>query len=202
MLYASTGEELWPMFTLRLLIALAAVIFTAAEVHAQPASLPTEVGVGASVFVPRPDDWITDDLTERAADFRITKPLSRNFAVEALVTVGRRNERFSSLTEGLYLIQVRQRLARLDRRTLHWFLTYGAGGYYAFVKDQRRSAHSAYRTIDEPYNAFLGVAVQREIASHLAVRADAQIATVAYIPIGSRYSVGLSVPFGRYKGDD
>ena len=186
------------MFTLRLLIALVAMAFTAGEVRAQPARLPTEVGLGASVFVPRPDDWITDDLTEPAADFRITKTLSRNFAVEGLVAIGRRNEHFSSLTEGLYLLQVRQRLARVDRDTLHWFLTYGVGGYYAFVKDQRRSAHSTYRTIDEPYNAFLGVAVQREITSHLAVRADAQIATVVYIPIGSRYSIGLSVPIGSY----
>lgn len=186
------------MFTLRLLIALASVVLTAGAAHAQPATLPTEVAIGASVFVPRPDDWITDDLTEPAADFRVTKTLSRNFAVEGILTAGRRHERFSTLTEGLYLIQIRQRLVRLDRAQLHWFLTYGIGGYYAFVKDQWRSPDSSYRTIDEPYNAFLGLAFQRELSSHLAIRADAQIATVAYLPIGSRYAVGVSVPIGSY----
>lgn len=185
------------MFILRLLIAFAAAILPARAALAQPAALPTEAAIGASLFVPRPDDWSTDDLTEPSVDLRFTKPLSRNLAIEGILTAGRRAESLFSRTDGLYLIQIRQRLARFDRDTMHWFVTYGVGGYYAFVSD-KRVFDSNYRTIDEPYNAFLGIAVQREVSPHLAVRADAQLATVAYIPIGSRYSVGLAVPIGRY----
>jgi hypothetical protein len=50
-----------------------------------------------------------------------------------------------------------------------------------------------------PVFGVIGGGVQRSIAEHLAVRAQIDMLTVLFIPVGVRGSVGVVVPLGRAR---
>jgi hypothetical protein len=56
-----------------------------------------------------------------------------------------------------------------------------------------------YTTIDQPVAAVVGVGAQHAFARRIAFRADAQLVTVLYLPLGARLSAGVSIPFGPYR---
>jgi hypothetical protein len=95
---------------------------------------PPEVGIGGEHFFPTYGDWFTDSLRESSANLRVTLPFTPRFAFEAIGTVGRRGDEFYQRTEGLYFLQVKQRLRRNQLHRFQPFITYGAAGYYAHVK--------------------------------------------------------------------
>jgi hypothetical protein len=133
-----------------------------------------------------------------------------NFALEGLVTIGHRRDQHVTRTEGLYLIEVRQRLPRASRNDVQTFLTYGGVGYHArvtqepfvFVRPDGVSFPQRgwrYREFEWPYAAAFGVCAQWELHRHVAFRADAQVITFLWFPLGSRLSGGVSIPLGRYE---
>jgi len=170
---------------------------------------PAEIAVGISKLAPIYFDVPTDDLTQTTYDIRFTQPLTPRFAFEAIGTVGQRDTGYGTRTEGLYLLQIRQRLVRAEGSRLKPFLTYGAVGYHnhfaqkagEFTLPNGNVVHypaTTYHEVDAPLLTSIGGGVQYELGSHAAVRADLQLVTLLYIPVGTRASVGVSIPFGSY----
>src|SRR5262245_53897391 len=96
--------------TVRLLIALTLASLSAAPAFAQnpPTRGPIEASIGIGRMVPR-------------------------FAVEGFGTAGRRATEYFRRTEGLYGVQIRQRLLPRPTGSFQPFVTYGAAGDYAHV---------------------------------------------------------------------
>ena len=171
---------------------------------------PAEIAVGVSRLAPIYFDLSTDDLTQATLDIRFTQPLTPRFAFEAIGTVGHRDTGYGTTTEGLYLLQIRQRLVRAEGTRLKPFLTYGVVGYHGHFKqpardftlpngDVFRSPATTYHEVDAPLLTSIGGGVQYQVGSHAAIRADVQLVTLLYIPVGTRTSVGVSIPFGSYS---
>lgn len=191
-----------------LLLACGAILCGTPDVVLAQARPPFEFGVGFGGVATVPyEDILGDGPTAPAIDVRTTAPLTPRFAVEGVFTVGRSSTDYYRRTEGLFLIQVRQRLASATRGAFHGFLTYGATGYWArvsqkevrFVDDAGQlqvSPGFQYTEIDEPVVAVLGGGVQYALGRRAAIRADAQYVTFVYIPLGVRFSGGVSVPLG------
>ena len=75
---------------------------------------------------------------------------------------------------------MRQRIVLVDGRRGYVFATYGAAGY-------------AYRGSFESVIAGLfGLGLHHRVTGHLAFRSDLQLVTLHVIPIGARFTVGLS----------
>src|SRR5262245_34883428 len=96
----------------RLLIPLTLAGLSAAPVFAQNPSPrgPVEVSVGLGRMIPTFGDFTTEDMTEPSLDLRLTVPFTRRFAIESFGTVGQRGSEYFKRTEGLYGVQIRQRL--------------------------------------------------------------------------------------------
>ena len=46
--------------------------------------------------------------------------------------------------------------------------------------------------------AVVGGGLQYDLTSRVAIRADAQVVSILYYPVGTRASVGVTIPLGRY----
>lgn len=189
------------------LLALIGLASTAADSQAQTSHPPPELGVGATWLLPRHGaDYVTDEMTKPNAAVRFTMPFARNFAVEGLVTMGQQDEDPRQRTEGLYVVQIKQRLPGFEQRPLQMFITYGVVGYYAHVV-QREVEYSngqrvpgfSYSELEEPLATQFGIGIQRRLTSRLATRADAQLLTLLTLPLGCSFSTGVSVALGRYS---
>jgi hypothetical protein len=171
---------------------------------------PPEVGVGVTRFLPTFGDFDTDSLTEGSADLRVTLPFTPRFAFEAIGTIGQRRNEFWNRTEGLYLMQIRQRLRRTDTSPFQPFITYGAVGYYAHVTQRElripqpgggmyTSPATTYDEMEQPIATAVGVGFQQRLGSQVAIRADTQLVTFLFLPLGMRFSTTVSLPLGRYS---
>ena len=168
---------------------------TALNVTGEPAGRPpVELGVGVNGIRIADIDFLQPRVAGPALDLRATVPLTARFAVEALVTIDRATNSYERRDEGLYTLQIKQRIARVSTARTHVFLTYGATGNYARVSATRY----AYTEADPPVFATVGAGVERTLGRYLGVRVDAQVMTVLYLPLAVRVSAGLSIPFGRY----
>jgi hypothetical protein len=182
----------------------------AAQQPPQARRPPPEVGVGVTRFFPIYADSSTDSLDEGSADLRVTLPFTPRFAFEGIGTIGQRGNEYWSRTEGLYLMQIRQRLRRTGSSPFQPFITYGAAGYYAHVAQRdvtipQRGGGSyiipadSYNEVDEPFAIAVGAGFQQRLAGYAAVRAEAQLLTFLYLPLGYRFSTSVSIPLGRYS---
>ena len=199
-------------------MAIAAMTFLCAAnatfADAQPPPLPRrpppEIGVGFTRFFPTFGDFVTEDLSEPSADVRITVPLSRHFAFEAIGTIGQRGNQYWERTEGLFLLHIRQQFRAAENRPLRPFITYGLAGYYAHF-EQREIAvpqpgggsttltHVAFNEIEEPAAFAFGGGFQQQLGSRAALRFEGQLLTFLYLPLGYRFSTTVSIPIGRYS---
>ena len=55
----------------------------------------------------------------------------------------------------------------------------------------------SYAETDEPIATTIGGGFQQTLGRRLAVRADAQLVTLLWLPLGVRFSAGVSIPFGQ-----
>ena len=157
--------------------ALLLAITCAASADAQ------EVVAGLSIYHPFGLDDLDGELPP-SAEFRLTLPLSRDFAIEPFVTVGRQANRFVGL-EGFYGLQIRQRIASFDKRHAYAFATYGVSSYY-----------SRYGSL-APIIGQLGVGFHQRLSTRLAFRPEFQVVTFHVVPIGARLIAGLAVGLAR-----
>jgi hypothetical protein len=155
------------------------------------------------------EDFFTGGPDQTAVHLRVTLPFTRQFSFECVVTIGGRGNEFWHRTEGFYVFQVKQRLVRATGDRFHVFLTYGAAGYYAHVHQPAAQVtlddgtvvpipESSYTETDPPIAAIMGAGFQRELGRRVALRAEAQLMTLLWIPLGVRLSAGVSIPFGSY----
>jgi hypothetical protein len=176
-------------------------VLLAATASAQPAPSsdrpPVEIGVGVSGLAVTGLDFLDPHHFGPAADVRLTLPLTRRFSFETNVMVTRDTNAFEQRTRGLYALLLKQRLIRASSERTEVFLTYGGTGYFAHVSSDF-FAGEPYTEIDPPIASTIGAGFQRRVARHLAVRADAQLLTVLYLPLGFRLAGGVSIPFGGY----
>lgn len=190
-----------------------AVALDHAPAVAQDHGRRSPIEFGAAV-----NGWMVNDYQDffsggpdaPALDLRVTVPVSPRFSAETVVTVGHHGTWFVERIEGLYVFQLKQRLRRTTRGGFHAFLTYGAAGYWAHVSLPETEIpqpgggiairpRTTYREIDEPLAAIVGAGVQHAFSRHLAFRAEAQMISVLFIPIGPRFSAGVSLPLGAYQ---
>jgi hypothetical protein len=175
---------------------------TALSAHANAQTLrpPPEIGIGMNRLVPASGDYSTDEFSEPTGHVRLTIPFARHFGFEAIATVGRRDDDYWTRTEGLYILQVKQSLGRFDRRSLQPFITYGAVGHFAHVVDryiQRQGANvrtASFVEIEPPVATMVGVGLQQRLGRRVAIRADAQLLTFVYVPLGCAFSTSVSIP--------
>ena len=171
---------------------------------------PPEVGVGFTKFSPIYGDYVTDSMAEGSADLRVTLPFTPRFAFEAIGTIGQRGNEYWSRTEGLYMMQIRQRLRRTDSSPFQPFITYGAVGYYAHVAQREvrtpqpgggvyTSPARKFNEVEEPWATAFGAGFQQRLGSNVAIRAETQFLTFFYLPLGMRFSTTVSIPLGRYS---
>lgn len=190
-------------------VVIVLLTLTSSESSAQTSRPPVEAGVGLSGLVAVPYEDFGVPEQSPAADFRVTVPISPRFSIEGQMSLTHHGGQFGSGVDSLYMIQVKQRIASGTRGGFHPFLTYGALG---FLEHERvnpytvtlpngtatSSAGFSYTSVDEPYGLVVGGGVQQQIGKHLAVRAEAQMMSFLWIPLGARFSATLSVPFGSY----
>ena len=206
-LFAFTHEEVHVRRFTTTLFALTALAGAAADSLAQTAHPPPELGIGVSWLVPRPGgDYVTDQMTEPTAVVRVTMPFANSFAIEGLVSIGQQDEAPRQRTEGLYVVQIKQRLPGFEQRPFHIFITYGVVGYYAHVVQReveygngQRARGFSYSEIEQPLATQFGVGIQRRLTPRLAVRGDAQLLTLLTLPLGYAFSTGVSVALGHYS---
>lgn len=196
-----------PALMLLTLILAVPTCLSAQPMKAERPRPPVEIGAGIEYFKPIPFDFDTDDLTTVSGDLRLTVPFTPQFAVEGTITIGQRDTSYAGITEGLYLLQVKQRLPRLESKRLRPFLLYGAVGYY-----QRNARHewsgigldgrlytvppATYWEIEQPIATALGGGFHYDLSRRVSIRSEAQIVTLLWIPILSRFSTGVSISVG------
>ncbi len=201
-----TSQHAW----LTIVIWLGLSVGAAAQQAGSDQKPVADIGVSLGKLLPPVyGDYQTQDLKERTIDVRASIPMSPRFSLEAAVMIGRRNSPFLTRTEGLYFIQARQRLRSLERGRLRPFLVYGVAGYYAHVAVAAQSIRqpdgsvidrpaTSFNESDPPLFTTFGGGVEYRVAPRLALRADAQLTTLLYLPLGLRVSGGVTVPLGSY----
>jgi hypothetical protein len=188
-------------------VGAAAGLATAQQSSTATKRPPAEVTLSAGKLYPIYFDFFTDDVDELGGDVRVTLPFTPRFAFEGAGTIGRRQNDYSSRVEGFYIMQIKQRLIRAERGAFRPFLTYGVAGYYShFSRPELHlpgpngslMTYPAYSQFehDPPLATLFGGGFQQRLSNRLALRADVQMMTLLYLPLGSRYSVGLSVALG------
>jgi hypothetical protein len=190
------------------MIAAAMVMLTATAASAQSTRPPIEAGIGfgAIASVPYEDFGVPGESP--SADVRVTVPVSPRFSLEGQLTIAPSSDRYGRQVEGLYLIAVKQRIARGTRGGFHPFVSYGAAGYFEHRRvnpysvtlpsgDVTTYPGFSYTSIDQPYGTFVGGGVQHAFSRHVAIRGEAQLLTFLWIPLGVRYSTSVSIPLGR-----
>ena len=183
--------------TLTLIAVFAATTVTARQPPPLSDRSPVEIGVGVTGVAVTGLDFLDPEHFGPAADFRVTLPLTARFSFESNVMVTRETNPFEPRTRGLYTLLIRQRLQRASTERTAVFLTYGGTGSFSHVSSDFL-AGEPYTEIDPPIASTFGIGIQRAITRHLAVRADAQVLTVLYLPLGFRVAGGVSIPFGSY----
>jgi hypothetical protein len=194
-----------------LLIIVGAGLGSAAENQAPPnRHPPPEVGVGVDRLFPVYGDYVTDNVDEPIAHVRVTLPFMPRFAFEGIGTIGRRGNEYWQRTEGLFFLQIRQRLRRDQHHPFQPFITYGAVGYYSHLTQrdyqvpqpgggEKTYSGFSYTETEPPLATAFGAGFQQQLGSHVALRADAQLVTFVYLPLGFRLSGGVSIPIRRYS---
>lgn len=146
------------------------------------ATVATAQGVTASVATYGPFGvYDLDGDLPTSGELRLTVPASSRFAIEPFATVGSGR----AGREGLYGVQLRQRVVQMDDRRGHVFVSYGAAGYY-----------SRYSSDSSVFGLF-GLGLHHRVAAHLAFRPEVQLVTFHVVPIGARLMVGLSIHRGE-----
>jgi hypothetical protein len=164
--------------------------------------------VTAVARVPHEDFGVPDNTP--GASVRVTVPFAPRYSIEALMTVSRREEPILRV-EGFYILEIKQRIRRATRGGLHPFLTYGAAGYFRDVRASPFQVPSpgggvivqrgfSYREIDQPIAAVIGSGIQYVLNRRLAVRAEAQLVMLLWMPLAGRFDAGVSIPIGRSYG--
>jgi hypothetical protein len=161
----------------RIAPALLVAITCAASAGAQ------ELGAALSIYQPFGLDDL-DGALPPSAEFRISIPVSRRFALEPFVTIGR-NAKGSAGPEGFYGLQIRQRVVSLDKERTYAFATYGLAAYY-----------SRYASL-APVIGQLGFGLHQRLSGRLAFRPEVQLVTYHVVPIGARLVAGLAVDLAR-----
>jgi hypothetical protein len=183
-------------------------LLCSAPAFAQDVRPPVEVGVGMTAVARVPDEDFGLPANTPGAVVRATVPFTTRYSIEGLMTVSRRKQPFFRTVEGFYLIQINQRILSGTRGGFHPFVTYGAAGYFRHVRASPYKVPSAggrfrtyggfsYLEVDQPIAALFGAGVQHVLNRRLAVRAEAQLVTVLWIPLAGRFDASASIPIGR-----
>lgn len=193
-------------------LAVTLLILVAASASAQDATPPPELGVGyGGLLVLEKGGDYTVGSSQPAIHLRLTFPFTPRFSFEGLATIS--NSTFEPAyhrTNGLYILQVKQQLGSARDRRFHAFLTYGAAGYYLRLHQDATTvtraggssfdiSESTISQTDPPFFAVVGGGFQHALGRRVAIRADAQVVTLLWVPFAVRVSAGISVPFGEYE---
>jgi hypothetical protein len=189
-------------------LTLLLVMLSSIHAFAQDDLPPVEIGAGYGGLLSRDKGGdITVGSTRPAFNIQVTLPFTPRFAFEAVATISTRTSASAlHVTEGLYILQVKQRLRGLSGERFHAFLTYGGCGYFASLHQDAVTAArpngSTYETVgysfshtDPPFFAVVGGGFQREVGERAAFRADAQTVMLLWWPAGVRLSAGISILF-------
>jgi hypothetical protein len=187
------------------MITAAMVMLAATAAAAQSTRPPVEAGIGLGAIASVPYEDFGVSGQSPSADVRVTVPVSPRFSLEGQLTVAPRNDRYGRQVEGLYLIAVKQRIARGTRGGFHPFVSYGAAGYFEHRRVNPYSSPNgdvtypgfSYTSIDQPYGTFIGGGVQHAFTRHVAIRGEAQLLTLLWLPLGVRFSTSVSIPLGK-----
>jgi hypothetical protein len=177
----------------RVVVWTLALTLGASQAIAQSARPPLEVGLGFSGVAISP--YVHSDLLASqapAAEIRVTAPFSPRLSIEGRVSAPSHGTGDWSGVLGYYTIQVKQRIVRSTRDDFHHFVTYGATGFW--YQRPRRDRPTYYAA----GFCAIGAGLQQELGSHAALRADAQLLTALWIPLGVRFAADISIPLGRY----
>lgn len=194
-----------------LLAVLLSTASASAQSDAERARPPVELGVGIDrIWTYSYDDEVgLEGFDAAAVSLRLTVPFSAMYAIEGIVSVQHRPTRLGEITETMYAVQVKRRL-RAPGKAVHGFATFGAaGGAYRERRPQRVVLRldetdlvvpaSVDAAVLPPVGALLGGGVQYAFARRAALRVDAQVAMLLYLPVAVRVSASLTIPFGRYR---
>jgi hypothetical protein len=102
----------------------ALIVFGATGAFAQNARPAVEAGVGITAIGAVPYEEFGTASQSLALDFRITVPVTPRFSLEGEATFASGTDALQHRIEGLYLIAVKQRIARATRGRFHAFLSY------------------------------------------------------------------------------
>jgi hypothetical protein len=176
---------------------------------AQEAVPPPDVGVGYGALLVREKGGdYTIGSSQPSINLRVTLPFTPRFAFEAFATISNStSDSGLHRTDGLYVLEVKQRLVGAAGGRFHAFLTYGGAGYYARLRQEaftgtRPDGSSfsiveySYNHTDPPFFAVFGGGLQQEIGHRVALRTDVQMVTLLWVPFGVRLSAGVSLPLG------
>jgi hypothetical protein len=165
------------------------------------------VGAGyGALFVKEKGGDYTVGSSQPSIHVRVTLPFTLRFAFEAFVTISNStSDPGFHRTDGLYILEVKQRLVGATGGRFHAFLTYGGAGYYArlhqdaFTGTRPNGApyeisEYSFSHTDPPFFAVVGGGLQREVGHSAAFRADVQMLTLLWLPVGVRLSAGMSIP--------
>src|SRR5262245_47165522 len=114
-------------------------------------------------------------------ELRATIPTSERFAVEPFISAGRRHTARGTSTEGLFGVQIRQRLVGWTDEGGFVFASYGAATYGPFAR---------LRPDMEGWDVYpavlgqIGLGLRRRLSEHVGLRPEIQVMTVGPIPIG------------------
>ena len=182
---------------------IAAQVFVVLVLSQRPAAAQVEVGVSGSRLGVVSFEGAGGIA---GAGVRVTAPITPRFAVEGYLDV-MNVDRWS--VNGLYGLQIKQRIIRMSKANTSVFATYGTmGGFshsrpYEYRYRLTSGAEEIYRREANtwgtpPIVPMIGIGVQQPVARHLAVRLDGQALVAPPFGMGGRLSFGVSVPFGRY----
>lgn len=189
--------------------AAALLVLLSAAASAQDALPLPELGAGyGGLIVKEKGGDMTVGSSQPAIHLRVTVPFTPRFSFEALTTISSgTSEPGFDRVNGLYILQVKQRLGGAVAQRSHAFLTYGAAGYFARFHQnpvtitrpggtQYEIVEYRYNQTDPPFFAVVGGGFQRDLGRRVAFRADAQLVTLLWVPVAVRLSAGVSVPLG------
>lgn len=192
-------------------LAAALLMLVTAAASAQDIVPAPEVGVGyGGLLVKEKGGDYTVGPSRPAIHLRLTLPFTPRFSFEGLTTISSRTSAPAfHVIDGLYLLQVKQRLRSATDERFHAFLTYGAAGYYARFHQKaitvthangikEEIGEAAFHQTDAPFFALVGGGFQRELGRRAALRIDAQMVTLLWFPSAARFSAGISLPLGDY----
>lgn len=126
-----------------------------------------------------------DGTLPPAAELRFSLPVTDRFAIEPFVNIGGTRVGGRRYAEGLWGVQVRQRIVRSTQHDSFAFTTYGAAG-----------AYSAGGVIP-PVLGLFGLGLHVPLTRFLSFRPEAQLLTVHVVPIGGRLVAGFAVGHWR-----